>query len=103
MKMSLLKAFEQFPDVHRSIIIKTELLRVGVQFTERALKSIQSLDTVFKGYHLFSYDRQKVVTIEDKIPMDIYIKKDETMIQVRTNFESPYSVEKEIGRASCRE
>ena len=92
--MSLFKAFEQFPDVHPSIIIKTELLRVGVQFTERALKAIQLIDTVFKGYHLFSYDRQKVVTIQDKIPMDIYLKKDETMIQVRTNSEAPYFVDK---------
>lgn len=91
--MSLIKAFEQYPDVHKSIIVKTELLRVGVRFTRKAIDEIQKIDTVFKGYHLFSYDRQKVTTIHDKIPQDIYIKKDETMIQVRTNYESPYIVD----------
>jgi hypothetical protein len=91
--MSLVEAFQKYPDVHRSIIIKTELLRVGLRFTEQAIQGLRSVQTVFKGYHLFSYDRQKVATVQDQIPQDIYIKKDETMIQVRTNLESPYFID----------
>jgi len=85
--------YNQYPDVHPSIIIKTEVLRMGVKFTERAKEQAKSLDTVFKGYHLFSYDRSRTVTWEEKIPADFFLKNDDTFVQTRVNEDSPYTID----------
>lgn len=78
--MTIFKYFEEFSDVARSIIVKAELLRQGVKFTQNALDTLKDVDTVFKGSFLFSYDRGKMVTYIERIPEHCYLKKDDTAI-----------------------
>jgi hypothetical protein len=91
--MTIFKYFEEFPDVPKSIIVKTELLRQGVRFSQNALDAFKDLDTVFKGYFLFSYDRGKMVTFGEKIPDYSFLRKDDTPIQIRTYEFTPYVID----------
>ena len=50
--MSIFDLFKEYSDVNRTIIFKIELLRQGVKFSEKALKTAQDIDTAFKGFFL---------------------------------------------------
>ena len=97
------KYFVQYPDVSPSIILKTEALRIGVKFSERAKEEAKNLNTVFKGYHLFSYDRTRTITWEEKIPADFFLRKDDTFIQTRVNEDSSYTIDFLEGKFVFRE
>jgi len=94
--MSIFDLFKEFSDVNKTIIFKLELLRQGVKFSEKALKKVQEIDTAFKGFFLFSYDRGGMVTHEQKIPDYMYVG-DNTPIQVRTYDKSPYTIDETNG------
>lgn len=91
--MPIRKYFEIFPDVPKSVVLKTELLRQGVTISQNALNGFKDLDTVFKGYFLFSYDRGKMVTYGEKIPDYCYLRRDDTAIQIRTYESSSYLID----------
>jgi len=95
--MNLFEAFEAFPDVAKPIIIKTDIVRLGVKFGERALQIFKKRDDIlFKGYHLFSYDRDIPVMYSERIPYDFYFEDgtpDGTLIQVRSYKQSPYTID----------
>jgi hypothetical protein len=97
-EMSIGTAFQTFPDVNPTIILKLELLRQGVRISKGALKSLRDVDTSFKGYFLFSYDRSGMVSHEDKIPECMYIK-DDTAVQIRTYDRSPYVIDEMDGKS----
>lgn len=90
--MTISKYFDDFSDVARSIIVKTELLRQGVKCTENAINAFKGLDTCFKGFYLFSYDRGKMVTHGERIPEFTFLKSDDTPIQIRTSENTPYVI-----------
>jgi len=48
------KYFSRYPDVPREVIIKSDLLRRGVWFTDSALRAANG--SLIKSYRLFSYD-----------------------------------------------
>lgn len=96
--MSLETALKTFPDVHPSIVIKTEALRSGVRFSTSAQDEFRHRsDIVFKAYHLFSYDRTGVTTLQDRIPADFFLA-DGTIVQTRVNESASLVVDQRDGK-----
>lgn len=91
--MSIDALCSKFPDVPRSIIIKTDAVRLGVRFSKSALKVASDLDIQFKGYFLFSQDIGHEAVHEEGIPNFIVLKHDDTIIQTRLNPHSPYFID----------
>ncbi len=91
--MSIYDSFKRFPDVHPNIVLKTDLLRQGMTIGNAAVEQFQKMeDVLWKGFHLFSYDSKKTVVYGDKVPALFHLD-DGTPIQVRTNPDSPYSLD----------
>ncbi|MBW2370003.1 MAG: radical SAM protein [Deltaproteobacteria bacterium] len=63
-KYDLDSYFEKYSDVNKEVIIKEDLLRLGVSFTSRALE--ESAKYATKSYYLFSYDAMDVDDMKDK-------------------------------------
>ena len=57
-KYDLEKYFEKYPEVPKEVIIKEDILRLGVSFTDEALEESSKYTT--KSYYLFSYDQTDV-------------------------------------------
>ena len=57
-KYDLDKYFERYPEVPKEVIIKEDILRLGVSFTDEALEESSKYTT--KSYYLFSYDQTDV-------------------------------------------
>ena len=54
--MSIETWHKEFPDVHPHIVLKTDLLRQGIDITKAAVEQFQKRDDLlWKGYHLFSF------------------------------------------------
>ena len=88
--MSITDLYNSFPDVHPNIIIKTDILRQGIDISQASINNFsQRDDLLWKGFHLFSYDRQETKVYGDKIPWYIRLE-DGCPIMVRTNTYSPY-------------
>lgn len=88
--MSIEKLYKQFPDVHPNIVLKTDVLRQGVDVSEAALGNFKSRDDLlWKGFHLFSYDFEKTKVYGDKIPWVMRLE-DGCPVMVRTSEHSPY-------------
>lgn len=89
-RASLNQLCSQFPDVHPHIVLKTDILRLGINISQAARERfLQRDDLLWKGFHLFSYDYQKTAVYGEKVPYILYLE-DGAPIQVRTNLESPY-------------
>lgn len=99
--MNLFEAFDAFPEVAKPIIIKSDVVRLGIRFGDKAQEAFRGRDDItYKGFHLFTYDREKPVMFGEKIPVVIYLEDgtpDGTAIQVRTNSQSPYQVDVDEG------
>jgi hypothetical protein len=97
--MNLYEAFDAFTDVERCIIIKSDVLRLGLKFSERALEACQQrTDILFKGYRIFSYDFEETVVYGQKMPYVIFLEDgtaDGTCIQIRSSGKSPYAIDLE--------
>lgn len=88
--MGIYELYKRFPDVHPNIVLKTDLLRVGLNISKQAREQFQRMeDVLWKGYHLFSYDYQKTAVYGEKIPAFFYFE-DGLAVQVRTNTNSHY-------------
>lgn len=91
--------FSRFPDVPREAIVKNDMLRLGLKFTEAALKKTEGCRV--KSYRLFTYDKVKYDQLKDapfKAPEDLDIVGGpydlrKTRIQVRLNADSLYRVD----------
>ncbi|MFC2007959.1 radical SAM protein [Chloroflexota bacterium] len=99
--MDLFEAFKAFPEVAKPIIVKSDVIRLGLKFSERARKKFSELnDVTYKGYQFFSYDRDEVSTYGSKLPVCLYLEDgtpDGTVIQVRPHQKAPYMVDLEDG------
>jgi len=91
--MSIEVLCNKFRDVPRSIIIKTDAVRIGIKFTQAALEAAKGLDIQFKGFFVFSQDMARGAVISEKIPNFIVLKGDDTIIQTRLNPLSPYFID----------
>lgn len=101
--MSIGKLYKQFQDVHPNIVLKTDILREGINISETALKSFQERnDLLWKGFHLFSYDFRKTKVYSDKIPFVMHLE-DGCPIMIRTNEHSPYLLDVIDGEFVIRE
>ncbi|MCJ7783158.1 MAG: hypothetical protein MUP41_04450, partial [Desulfobacterales bacterium] len=95
--------YEKFPDVHPNIVLKTDLLRQGIDIGEAAIENFrQRDDLVWKGFHLFSFDFSKTKVYGDKIPWIIHLE-DGCPIMVRVNEHSPYLLDLTDGEFVIRE
>jgi hypothetical protein len=91
--MSIEDLYKQFSDVHPNIVLKTDVIRQGIDVSEAAINHFrQRDDLLWKGFHLFSYDFKKTKVYGDKIPWFIRLE-DGCPIMVRTNEYSPYSLD----------
>jgi hypothetical protein len=88
--MSIEKLYERFPDIHPNIVLKTDILRQGIDISEAALDNFRRRDDLaWKGFHLFSYDFEKTKVYGDKIPWVLHFE-DGCPMMVRTHEHSPY-------------
>jgi hypothetical protein len=91
--MSIDSLYKQYSDVHPNIVLKTDMLRRGINISRAALDNFQQRDDLlWKGMHLFSYDFQKTVVYGEKIPLMFHLE-DGNPVQVRTNMNSPYTLD----------
>jgi hypothetical protein len=88
--MSMADCYRDFPDVHPNIVLKTEVLRQGLQISESAQQEFNKRDDIlWRGFHIFSYDSASPKVYKNKIPMGFHLA-DGCNIQIRTNETSPY-------------
>lgn len=94
---------EKYADLPFEAIIKTDLLRLGISFSEEALQICQSAKP--KSYFIFSFDRtaQKNLSEHEKksAPEEIALiggpyDFKRTIVSVRVNPESPYKIDLEV-------
>lgn len=101
--MSIENLYKQFNDVHPNIVLKSDVLRRGMNISDEALENFQHRDDLLcKGFHLFSYDFKKTTVYKDKIPWLIRLE-DSCPIMVRTNESSPYLLDLTEGEFVLRE
>lgn len=101
--MSMEELYKKFPDVHPNIVLKTDVLRQGIDISKAAMENFQQRDDLlWKGFHLFSYDFQKTKVYGDKIPRVIHLE-DGCPIMVRTSEHSPYLLDIADGHFVIRE
>ena len=97
------KLYKQFPDVHPNIVLKTEIIRKGIDVSREALDDFQNRnDLLWKGFHLFSYDWEKTKVYGDKVPWYGHLE-DGCFFMIRTNEKSPYMLDKEGSEFIIRE
>lgn len=88
--MAIFDEYKRYPDVHPNIILKTDLVRLGIKIGKGASKRFQELDDIaWKGYHFFSYDRQDTRVFSDKVPMQLRLE-DGCPVQLETDASSRY-------------
>jgi hypothetical protein len=96
--MEVVEAFDAFPDIQKHIIIKSDLLRLGVKFGEAAKANFNKReDILYKGARLFSTDRTRdTFAQKEKIPFVMYLEDGTalgTHLRVRLWEDSPYVVD----------
>jgi len=99
-KLSLVSYFDKYPDIPFEVIIKEDLLRLGIKFTEAALEAAKGCRR--KSYFLFSYDRISHNEMEldqgSRVPEDIdffggpYSLK-RTVVRVSIGRDTPYTID----------
>src|SRR3990172_6249611 len=101
--MGIENLYRQFRDVHPNIVLKTDVLRQGIDVSPAAIKNFRGRDDLlWKGFHLFSYDFKKTKVYGDKIPMIMHFE-DGCPVNVRTNESSPYALDFMDGKFVIRE
>jgi hypothetical protein len=101
--MPIEQMFKKFPDIHPTIVLKTDILRQGIDISKTAVANFSKRDDLlWKGFHLFSYDRQETKVYGDKTPWYIRLE-DGCPIMVRTNSHSPYLLDLTDGEFLIRE
>ena len=95
--MNLEEALKAYSDIAEPIIIKSDMLRLGLQFSQAALEEAKKIERIrWKGYSLFSYDSTEAAVLEQKIPYLFFLDdgtEDGTLVQVRLSGKSPYLVD----------
>ncbi len=101
--MDFSQALKAYPDIEKTIILKSDLLRLGVKFSPRALVEARKIPNLrIKEYNIFSYDSaQKSAVAGDSYPGGIFLKDgtaDGTPVQLRLADETPYLIDFKDGR-----
>lgn len=97
--------FDKYPDVPREVILKEDILRLGVRFSEEALEAAKGCRP--KSYYLFSWDRMSRDEMEKKesyrTPDDIFFYGHPygmrmTNVRVEIGKDTPYLVDIKDGK-----
>jgi len=100
--MDLIEAFKAYPDIAEPIIIKSDMVRLGVQFTQMALDEARKIEGIrFKGYSLFAYDSTEATVVSQEIPYYPFLDDgtdDGTLVQVRLAAKTPYLIDFDDGK-----
>jgi hypothetical protein len=82
--------YNRFPDVHPNIVLKTDIMRTGIDISEKAKGNFnQRDDLLWKGFHMFSYEYQKTAMYGEKTPYFFRLE-DGAPLQFRGNSFSAY-------------
>lgn len=88
--MTIFDEYNRYPDVHPNIVLKTDLVRLGINVGPRASEQFQQLDDIaWKGYHFFSYDREETTVFSQKVPMQLRLE-DGCPVQLESDQKSRY-------------
>jgi hypothetical protein len=96
---------ERFPDLPREALLKEDLLRLGVAFSEDALRVSSGFKP--KSYFIFSFDRRPIAAMEQgenlRAPEELALSGGawdlrRTIVSVRIDPRSPYRVDIREGR-----
>ena len=100
-KTAELEAYlRKYPDVHREVIVKEDILNCGFKYTDAALERAAGAQT--KMYHLFSYDRITVADMHKRestrVPEEIRLRGGQyglrpLIVHSRINDKTPYTVD----------
>jgi hypothetical protein len=91
--MGIIDFGKRFQDVHQNIILKTAVLREGLKIGKGARLEFNKRDDIlWRGFHLFSYDAGEPTVYKDKVPMTFHLP-DGCCVQIRTNKNSPYTLD----------
>jgi len=100
--MDLFDAIKAYPDIALPIIIKSDMLRCGIKYSNGALEEVERRgDIRLKSYALFSYDFSGTTVASQNVPYHIFIADstdDGTMVQSRVSEETPYLIDYTDGR-----
>jgi hypothetical protein len=94
---------EMYPDVPRSVLLKMDFQRLGVNITDRAIEAVKDENYIFKGEFQFSWDIGKRKTLDQKVPFNFRFKRDDTYFLFRTSDDTPYTVDLVDGRFVVRQ
>ena len=102
--------FRLFPDIPREAILKEDILRLGVRFTEAALQHGKSGRP--RSYYIFSYDRTPIDKMEHqeslRAPDEVMLtggpyELRRTLVSTRVNNDSSYVIDVADGALVLRE
>jgi hypothetical protein len=101
--MELLEAFQTYPGVERTIIVKSDLLRLGARLSPAALAQARRNPNLrIKEYGIFSYDSApRSAVARDAYPAGIFLRDgtpDGTPVQLRMAENTPYLIDCRDGR-----
>ncbi len=101
--------FKKYPDVPREVIVKEDILNLGMKYTDAALEAARGAQT--KMYHIFSYDRITVDQMEKKestrVPEEIRVRGGPfglrpLIVHSRLNNVTPYTIDVADGKLVLR-
>ena len=102
--------FEKYPDVPKEVILKEDILRLGMHFTEPALEAAEGFRE--KVYFQFAWDRAAAEGNDDqqrkRVPNEVMFKKGpwdlkKIITRVPINPKSPYLIDVVDGKVSLVE
>ncbi len=96
--MNLIEAFKEYDYIDKTIILKSDMLRLGTKISQKALAEARKNPHLrIKEYGIFSYDSsRKSATARDTFPGGIFIKDgtaDGTPVQLRMAEDTPYLID----------
>jgi hypothetical protein len=100
--MNLFEAFKAYPDIEKTIIVKSDMLRLGARISPAALAEARKNPQLrIKEYGIFSYDSsRKSATAGDLFPGGIFLRDgtaDGTPVQLRKAENTPYLIDIQDG------
>lgn len=92
--MSIEALCKTYPDVPKSVLLKTDVIRLGIRVSQAAQEALKGMDVYFKGLGIFSQDTDHAVARQEKIPYYFKLKRDDTRVVIGVAPETcPYYID----------
>jgi hypothetical protein len=93
--MELIEAFAAYPDIAKPIILKLDIMRVGLKVSQAMLDEVAKIkDLKLKQYEVFRLDRaQDALSSKERVPQYVFLEdgtEDGMLFDVRISEETPY-------------